>query len=208
MNYEKLLEYLELADAGEFEFFENLADLVEADMEIEPEAIYQLFDGADKEILSELFGNYFEDLLQSVPEEETALYTLLDSVKMALIGMCRNLEEEQDLVLLADEFYRFRNWYSMDSSVLVVTMEPAEIQETELPMRDALALVRLEKLGGEKYEYSFDGALDFEMDQYTMSFADLMQEEEEPEERDPELDGMDLPELEYTDQIFTPGKLH
>ena len=208
MNYEKLLEYLELADAGEFEFFENLADLVEADMEIEPEAIYQLFDGADKEILSELFGNYFEDLLQSVPEEETALYTLLDSIKMALIGMCRNLEEEQDLVLLADEFYRFRNWYSMDSSVLVVTMEPAEIQEAELPMRDALALVRLENLGVEKYEYSFDGALDFELDQYTMSFADLIQEEEDPEDRDPELDGLDLPELEYTDQIFIPGKLH
>lgn len=210
MNYEKLLEYLGLEESAEFEFFENLADLTEADMEIAPEAVYQLFDGVDKEVLSSLFETYFEDLLGSVPEGEMELYTLLDSVKMALMGMCRNMEEEKDLVLLSDEFCRFRNWYSIDSAVSVQTLEASSRQETDMPLRDALSLVRLERMSEESYEYDFEGALDFEMDQYTMSFADLLQEEIEAgqEQRDPELNRDDIPGLEYTDQIFTPEKLH
>lgn len=119
MNFETLLEFLELESADEFEYFENLADLVEADAEILPEAVYQLFEGVDMEILGELLENYFEEMLKTVPEDSVELYTLLDSVKMALIGMSRNIEEEQDLVLLADEFCRFRNWYSLDSAVWV-----------------------------------------------------------------------------------------
>lgn len=210
MNYETLLEYLELEDASEFEFFENLADLTEADMEIAPEAIFKLFDGADKETLGKLFETYFEDLLKSVPEEEAELYTRLDSVKMALMGMCRNLEEENDLVLLADEFCRFRNWYSIESVVWVQTLEDDAVKEAEMPLRDALSLVRMERLGGETYEYDFEGALEFEIDQYTMSFADLLQEELGGEEEgpDPELAGLDIPGIEYTDRIFTPKKLN
>lgn len=210
MNYEKLLEYLEIEHPSEFEYFENLADLTEADMEIAPEAVYQLFDGADKEVLCSLFETYFEEVLKSVPEEESQVYMLLDSVKTVFMGMCRNLEEETDLVLLADEFCRFRNWYSMDSSVLVQASEQPGEKEAEVPLRDALSLVRVERLGGEKYEYDFEGALDFEMDQYTMRFADLLQEEldEEEERADSELGQLDLPGIEYTDRIFTPKNLH
>ena len=47
MNFETLLEFLELESADEFEYFENLADLVEADAEILPEAVYQLFEGIE-----------------------------------------------------------------------------------------------------------------------------------------------------------------
>lgn len=210
MNYERLLDYLQLDDASQFEFFENLADLVEADMEIAPEAVYRLFDGADKEVLCQLIETYFEDVLKSVPEDEPAVYTMLDAVKLVFMGMCRNLEEETDLVLLADEFCRFRNWYSMDSCVWVQAEGEHGLKETEMSLRDALSLVRLEKLGGEKYEYSFDEAMDFEMDQYTMSFADLLQEQMESgqEGRDAELEGLDIPGLEYTDRIFTPEKLN
>lgn len=209
MNYETLLEYLQLEEPAEFEFFENLADLIEADMEIAPEAVYPLFNGADKEVLGRLFESYFEDLLKSVPEEEAELYMLLDSVKMALMGMCRNIEEEKDLVLLADEFCRFRNWYSIESVVWVEDSEASAAREAEMPLRDALSLVRLERLDGERYEYDFEGALDFEIDQYTMSFADLLQEETgEEDEADSGLAGLDFPGIEYTDQIFTPKKLN
>ena len=212
MKFEALLDYLELSDASEFEYFENLADLVEADMEIEPELIYKLLEEADMEIFAELTENYFEDLLQAVPEDAMELYTLLDSVKMALMGMAKNLEEEKDLVLLSDEFSRFRNWYSLESQVWVQELSESSRTESCLSLRDALTLSRMEALGGEKYEYCFDEVLKFEMDQYTMSFADLMQEEAgRSARRDAELEEMEDVEiegLEYTDQIFTPEKLH
>ena len=159
MNVTKLLEYLELEEPSEFEFFENLADLVEADMEITPEALYPIFESLDMEIFGELLNNYFDDMLKFIPEDAVEIYTLLDSVKMALIGMSRNLEEENDLVLLTDEFCRFRNWYSLDSTVWVTEIAKENFQEKGMPLRDALTLARMEQLGGEKYEYIFDGLM-------------------------------------------------
>lgn len=212
MKFETLLDHLELSDASEFEYFENLADLVEAEMEIEPELIYMLFEAIDMKVFAELVETYFEEILKSIPEDALELYTLLDSVKMALVGMAKNLEEEKDLVLLSDEFSRFRNWYSLDSEVWVQEIGGDSRKETCVVLRDALTLSRMEALGGEKYEYYFDEALKFEMDQYTMSFADLVQEEAGgAAARDAELEAMEDVEiegLEYTDQIFTPEKLH
>lgn len=205
MNLKKLLEYLEIESPEEFEYFENLADLVEADAEMLPETIYQLFEQVDMELLGELMSNYFEEMMKAIPEDAAPLYTLLDSVKMALVGISRNIEEENDLVLLSDEFSRFRNWYSLDSTVWVQEIGESSRREKGMPLRDALTLARIEMLGGEKYEYIFDEVLGYEIDQYTMSFADLMNENE-PE--DEETDADREPELEYTDHIFTPGNLH
>ena len=70
-------------------------------------------------------------------------------------------------------------------------------------------LSRLERLGGTNYEYFFEEALTFEIDQYTMSFAELIEEQENGQGRDADLEALsdtDLPGLEYTDHIFTPGK--
>ena len=46
-------------------------------------------------------------------------------------------------------------------------------------LRDAITTARLEKLGGGKYRYNFENALDYELDSYTMSIADLMASEDE-----------------------------
>ena len=63
MNFEELLDYLDLEEAGQFEYFEALADLVECEEPIEMEAIYKLFEGADKETVATLLEDYFEDIL-------------------------------------------------------------------------------------------------------------------------------------------------
>lgn len=184
MNLEKLLEYLDLEEAGQFEYFDNIADLVEADVEIPAESIYALFSEIEMSGFIELLNQYFEDILESVPEDSVELYTLLETVKMALVGMASNIEEEKDLILLADEFYRFRNWYSLDSKILVHQEEKDLTHEKELSLRDALTLSRMEKLGGEKFEYTFDEAIDFEMDEYSMSFADLASEDKLAEQEE------------------------
>ena len=177
MNIDQLLKYLDLETPEQFEYFENLADLVEADTEIPPETLFELFSHMDMRIFAELLQHYFEEIMDSIPDDASELYTLMDTVKMAFVGVASNVEEEKDLILLVDEFYRFRNWYSLDSKVQIEEDNPDPTARQLLPIRDALTLSRMEKLGGVKFDYYFDPALDFEMDEYTMSFADLMAED-------------------------------
>lgn len=207
MKLEKLLEFLELEDPSEFEYFENLADLMETDMVIEPETMYQLLEAVDMEAMGELIKNYFTDMLSALPEDAVEMYTLLEGVRMAFVGMAKHLEEERDLVLFADELTRFRNWYALYSTVWVREIVEDIPREKEMPLRDALTLSRMEQLGGEKYDYIFEEAMDFEMDQYTVAFSDLARENGGAE-RDEELEELDLPGIEYTDHIFKPEKLH
>ena len=60
MDYEELLEYLDIEHASQFEYFEAMADLIESEEYIENEAVYKLFDGADKTMIASqrLFRGY------------------------------------------------------------------------------------------------------------------------------------------------------
>ena len=51
MDYYELLEYLDLEEAGQFEYFEAMADLIESEEYIDQEAMYMLFDGADNTMI-------------------------------------------------------------------------------------------------------------------------------------------------------------
>lgn len=204
MTYDELLELLDLEEASDFQYFENVSDLFESDEEIEPETLYALVKGIDMEIFADITADYFNDILESVPDDAMEVYTLLDSVKMSLIGMAKHIEEDTDIVRLADEILRFRSWYSIHSSVYVTDLSDL-LDERCVTMRDALTYARAESFGGDKYEYYFDEALNFEIDDYIMTFADLAREEQP--DYDPqldELDDLDIPDLDYVDQIFRP----
>lgn len=181
MDYEELMEYLDLEDPSQFEYFEAMADLVESEEYIENEAVYKLFDGADKTMIAELLSDYFEDIMEGLPENPGAVYSLLEQIKMSLIGMVSNLEEDDDLRKFTDEFCRFMNWYSHESEAELLPEDGGAPEYHN--MRDTVTASRLEKLGGDKYRYDFEPALDYELDDYIMSFADLMSAEE------PENDG-------------------
>jgi len=204
MTINDLLEMLDLEDGSQFEYFENMSDLVESEEDIDADEIYQIFKDADMKTVADLINTYFDEILEAVPEDFSEVYTLLDSAKMSMAGMAKNISDETDIVRFAEQFAEFRKWYSLESQVYVCEIGNYE-NEKCVCMRDALTLARVENLGGEKYEYTFDEALDFEMDEYSMSFADLIREEQP--EYDPEaeeLEGLDIPGLEYTDHIFTP----
>jgi hypothetical protein len=111
MNFEQLLEYLELDEAAEFEYFEAMADLMESEEYIEMEAMYQLFEGADKTMIKELLQDYFEDILEGLPDDSGEIFSLMHQIKMTLIGLSSNLEDESDIRKFTDEFYKFQTWY-------------------------------------------------------------------------------------------------
>ena len=94
MNYEELINYLDLKDGSELQYFEAMADLIESDDYIEQEAIYQLFDEADNTMISELLNDFFEDITNGLPEESGEIVSLLEQIRMSLEGIIMNAEEE------------------------------------------------------------------------------------------------------------------
>ena len=177
MNYDELLEYLDIENAAEFKYFETFADLLESDEEISEEAFHKLLNEADKGILKGIIEDYFEDLLEGLPDNSGEIYSLMYQIKKALIGMVSNVNDDEEQSKFNNELYRFMNWLSIESEVELIPENKRP--SLHVNVRDAITAARIEKLGGEKYEYYFEEALNYELDSYFMSFADLIDNTEE-----------------------------
>ncbi len=82
-----------------------------------------------------------------------------------------NAVDDGDIRRFTYEFYRFRNWYSEESEVELISEDFGT--SDYVCLRDAITAARMEKLR-EKYRYNFENAFNYEIDSYTMSFADLI----------------------------------
>ena len=158
-----------------------MADLVECEENIEQEALYELFYRSDKATLSRLIDEYFEEVTNGLPDDSDGIYSLLDQIRLCLIGLISNAESESDIRRFTDEFYRFREWYVYDSEVDVYSADGG--MEECLCLRDAITNARAEKVGGEECRFDFSKSLDYEIDSYTMSFADLITKENDSDDR-------------------------
>lgn len=185
MDLNELMEMLEIEEPGEFEYFENFADLIESDETIPEETLYQLFSQTDPKIVSELIHNYFEDMLEAMPESSAEMYTLLENIKRSLIGLLQTSEDESLMRHFVEELHRFKTWFCAESEVGCKSLSDGE--EKVLPLRDALVLSRLEKMEEDEYQYDFEECLKYEIDEYIMSFADLAVEEDEDDEENADL---------------------
>ncbi|MCQ2545193.1 MAG: hypothetical protein MJ144_02010 [Clostridia bacterium] len=179
MNYKELLVYLGIDSPEEFKYFEMMADIIESEEDIELEAIYQVFTDADKEELSKLLDDYFEEITNALPDDSDSMFSLLDQIRLFLIGLIDNAESDSDYRRFADEFNRFRIWYSYDSQVEILPDDEDEGFEDVQCLRDAITTARVDRLNGKSHRYNYNQALDYEIDSYTMSFANLMAAEDE-----------------------------
>jgi hypothetical protein len=185
MDLNELMEMLEIDEPSEFEYFENLADLIESDEAIPEETLFQLFSQTDHKTVAELIHNYFDDMLEAMPESSTEMFTLLENIKRSLIGLLQTSEEESLLRHFVEELFRFKTWFCFESEVGCKSLSGGE--EKSLPLRDALILSRLEKMEEDEFQYDFEDCLKYEIDEYIMSFADLAIEEEEEDEEKTDL---------------------
>jgi len=185
MDLNELMEMLEIDEPSEFEYFENLADLLESDETIPEETLFQLFSQTDPKTIAELIHNYFNDMLEAMPESSTEMFTLIENIKRSLIGLLQTSEEESLLRHFVEELFRFKTWFCFESEVGCKSLSGGE--EKMLPLRDALILSRLEKMEEDEYQYDFENCLKYEIDEYIMSFADLAIEEEEDDEEKTDL---------------------
>ena len=187
MDKEKLYELLDIDTPTDFQYFENLAALLECEEDIEEQVLYSLVEEVDKQVLSDLIYNYFEEMTDFLPGDAAETFGIMERIKFALIGLARNCDEEDLLVNLADELDRFRRWYSVDSRVYGTSISDGE--EISVPVRDAVVLARSESLTGDRYEYDYSECQDYPLEEYIMSLGDLaasQMEEETSSEGDPD----------------------
>lgn len=182
MRKEDFYELLDIDYPAEFQYFENLAAFLECDEELEYEDVAELFQGVDKDTLAQLVDNYFEELTDFVPGSETGVYSILDNVRRALMGMARNCDDDTMETKLADELERFRRWYSIDSRVYLTNL--GTMDEQEFTLRDALVNARIEKLDGDKFQYDFSECENYVLDEYIVSFGDMIAANEAEEMAD------------------------
>ena len=178
MDKEELYELLDIEDGSDFTYFENLAELFETDKELPSDLIYELLSEIDLDAFREMCVTYFEQMQDAVPDDETDFYTLLENIKNVLVGMTESCSSEEEgeeydrtLSELAEETARFHDWYTEEA---LVSCENNDTGEKEvLSVRDALYQSRSSKLTEESFTFDFSNAMDYELSEYSMSFADL-----------------------------------
>ena len=65
-----------------------------------------------------------------------------------------------------------------------------------MSLRDALAVARIEKLEGDKYHYDFNDCLDYELEEYIMSYGDMAKLSRE------DMDDTDILDDSYDDKDY------
>ena len=179
MDRDELFELLDIESGADFQYFENFADLVECEADIESDVIYDMLEDVDLKTFNEICESFFYDTLESVPGDQIDLYNLLENIKRALIGLAEAARKEEDhaLLQLADELNKFRNWYSVELHAECKSVMQDKV--SYLAVRDALANARMEKLNGEEYAYDFSNAMEYELEEFVMTYADLVGEGED-----------------------------
>lgn len=107
MDRERLYEILDIEEPAGFDYFENIAALLECDENIGYEELYGLLQEVDKETLSMLIDNYFEELSDFLPEDDADFYLKIDQIRRSLVGLAQSSDDENVLGSLAEELDRF-----------------------------------------------------------------------------------------------------
>ena len=196
LTKEELYRLLDIEHPSEFEYFEDLAALLECEAELEENVLFELVSGMDRNNLAVLISNYFEEVTDYLPGDAAELYGILEKIKFALMGMARSctgdegeLTDENVLINLVDELDRFRKWYSAESKVYCTSFGSGE--EEILSLRHALVMSRTEQILGEKNEYDFYDCMEYPLEEYVVAFGDLVQAAmEDDENNDEDMDGL------------------
>ena len=148
---------LNIDSPDEFQYFENLAALLEEDNYIEANLVKDLLKDVDMELVAESTENYFEEFLKAIPDNETSLYITVEAIQRAFVDMMTEEMNADDISLLADEIVRFRKWYVQD------TLAYDNIKKEEVSVRDARYDIQAAKLLGEKTDIDWRNAYDYEV---------------------------------------------
>ena len=168
MDKVRFYKVLDIDSADEFQYYENLAALLEEDEYIEENLIKDLMRNADAEKLAEHMGSYFDAFLDHLPDNETDLYVLVESMGRVFEGLISEDMSDADVSELASEIARFRKWYVHDLNAF------NKLTGEEASVRDARYDIAAAKLLGEEADYDFRTALDYDLEGFNVRIADMI----------------------------------
>lgn len=168
MDKVRLYKVLDIDTADEFQYYENLAALLEEDEFIEENLIKDLIRTVDREKLAEHMGSYFDAFLDHLPDNETDLYVMVESMGRAFEGLIFEDMSDSDVSDLAAEIAKFRKWYVHDLNAF------NRLTGEESSVRDARYDIAAAKLLGEEADYDFRTALDYDLDGFNVRVADMI----------------------------------
>ncbi|WLD75549.1 hypothetical protein QU661_04435 [Mogibacterium neglectum] len=171
MNKDELYQILDIVAPEEFEYYENLAALLEADEIIDAQLILELIKKLDIESLVDMFDSYFEEWNKSIPDDLAELYVTVDTAKRSIMGHFNEDMTDEDYSSLANAIYDFRRWYV--TTPHVVDNDTGE----ELNVRDARYNLSASRYTGEICNYNFNEAYKYEGDSYSMRLSDIIEAE-------------------------------
>ena len=163
MTKTELMDMLNMDELYDFEYFEQLADLLECDEEVPFELFFEMLSEASAETMKELIGNYMEELLDNIPDYSSDLFTIAETIQQRLLLLTETLEEEETKRIFAEELYKFRQWYT--------NPQGATANDKPCSILEAITLHRAENLGEQKMKYSFENSLDYEMDELSVGLG-------------------------------------
>ena len=168
MDKIRLYRILDIDSADEFQYFENLSALLEEDEFIEENLIKDLIRNVDREKLAEHMNSYFDSFLDHLPDNETDLYVMVESMGRVFDGLIMDDMSDADIDALASEISKFRKWYVHDLNTF------NRLTGEEASVRDARFDIAAAKLLGEDADYDFRLALDYDIDGFDVRIADML----------------------------------
>ena len=158
---------LNIDTIDEFKYYENLAALLEEDDYIEENLIRDLIREVDKDVLAEHMDSFYEGFLNNLPDDESELYIIVDSIKRMMSGLIDEDMDADAVNSLASEIARFRKWYVHDLNAF------NKLSGEETSVRDARYDIVAAGFLGEPCSYDFRTALDYDIDGYDMRISDF-----------------------------------
>ena len=168
MDKVRFYRVLDIDSADEFQYFENLSALLEEDEFIEENLIKDLIRNVDMEKLAENMSSYFDSFLDHLPDHETDLYVMVESMGRVFDGLIMQNMSDTDIDALVSEISKFRKWYVHDLNVF------NKLTGEESSVRDARFDLAAAKLLGEDADYDFRLALDYDIDGFDVRIADMI----------------------------------
>ena len=120
------------------------------------------------EMLAEQMGSYFDGFLDHLPDNETDLYIMVESIGRAFEGLIFEDMNDADISDLAEEIVKFRKWYVHDLNAF------NKLNGEESNVRDARYEIAAARLLGENADYDFRLALDYDLDGFNVRVADML----------------------------------
>ena len=159
----------------------------------------------ETETLKEVLPSFFEDMIKGIPDDNTDLYSAVQTIKDTLISLAA-LGQGRSFGFFADELFKFREWYHTPE-IVSCCPESGGTEKWTAPY-EALVLFREEKLSGEKYSYDFSSAMPQPPDEYAMDLlADMTEDYSIDDDMDKE-EMMDMLPDEYDPENYDPEDVY